>query len=80
MEKNKYIVREVGGMHGEWSNGVVHGVDGLEKVVELLRKMIGSDEMDGDNWVESINRESDWEMLFDEYLWGNECFEVVKVG
>jgi hypothetical protein len=79
MEKNKYIVREVGGMHGEWSNDV-EVVNGLEKVVELLRKMIGSDEMDGDNWVESINRESDWEMLFDEYLWGNECFEVVKVG
>ena len=79
MEKNKYIVREVGGMHGEWSNDV-EVVNGLEKVVELLRKMIGSDEMDGDSWVESINRESDWEMLFDEYLWGNECFEVVKVG
>ncbi len=79
MEKNKYIVREVGGMHGEWSNDV-EVVNGLEKVVELLRKMIGSDEMDGDNWVESINKESDWEMLFDEYLWGNECFEVVKVG
>ncbi len=79
MEKNKYIVREVGGMHGEWSSDV-EVVNGLEKVVELLRKMIGSDEMDGDNWVESINKESDWEMLFDEYLWGNECFEVVKVG
>jgi len=79
MEKNKYIVREVGGMHSEWSNDV-EVVNGLEKVVELLRKMIGGDEMDGDNWVESINKESDWEMLFDEYLWGNECFEVVKVG
>jgi len=79
MEKNKYIVREVGGMHGEWSNDV-EVVNGLEKVVELLRKMIGGDEMDGDNWVESINKESDWEMFCDEYLWGNECFEVVKVG
>jgi len=79
MEKNKYIVREVGGMHSEWSNDV-EVVNGLEKVVELLRKMIGGDEMDGDNWVESINKESDWVMLFDEYLWGNECFEVVKVG
>ena len=79
MEKNKYIVREVGGMHGEWSNDVGI-VEGLKSVVELLRKKIGGDEMDGDNWVESINKESDWEMLFDEYLWGNECFEVVKVG
>ena len=79
MEKNKYIVREVGGMHGEWSNNVGI-VEGLKSVVELLRKKIGGDEMDGDNWVESINKESDWEMLFDEYLWGNECFEVVKVG
>ena len=30
-------------------------VEGLKSVVELLRKKIGGDEMDGENWVESIN-------------------------
>lgn len=74
-----YSVFEVGGMNSEWCNEI-GVVEGLKSVVELLRKKIGGDEMDGDNWVESINKESDWEMLFDEYLWGNECFEVVKVG
>ena len=80
MEKNKYIVREVGGMHGEWSREI-SVVEGLMNVIKLLRKEIGSDEMDGENWVESINKESDWED-WDERgkLWGNECFEVIELG
>ena len=41
----------------------------------------GGDEMDGENWVESINKESDWED-WDERgkLWGNECYEVIELG
>jgi hypothetical protein len=79
MKEIKYLIREVGGMHSEWEN-VIGEVVGIKNVIELLREKIGSDEMDGDNWVESINRVSDWEMLFGEFMWGNECFEVVKVG
>ena len=55
-----YSVNEVGGMNSEWSREV-DVVEGLKNVVELLRKKIGGDEMDGENWVESINKESDWE-------------------
>ena len=79
MNEIKYLIREVGGMHSEWSRDVGE-VIGIKNVIEVLREKIGSDEKDGDNWVESINRVSDWEMLFGEFMWGNEEFEVVKVG
>ena len=79
MDKS-YSVMEVGGIHGEWSREI-SVVEGLKNVIKLLRKEIGSDEMDGENWVESINKESDWED-WDERgkLWGNECFEVIELG
>lgn len=77
-----YSVFEVGGMNSEWCNEI-GVVEGLESVVELLMKKIGSDKMDGEDesWVESINKESDWED-WDERgkLWGNECFEVIDLG
>ena len=79
MKEIKYLIREVGGMHSEFENNIGE-VLGLKKVVEVLREKIGSDELDGDNWVESINSESDWEDLFGEFMWGNEEYEVVKVG
>ena len=41
-----YSVYEVGGMNSEWSREV-DVVEGLKNVVELLRKKIGGDEMDG---------------------------------
>jgi hypothetical protein len=79
MKENKYLIREVGGMHSEWENNIGE-VLGLKNVIEVLRKKVGSDEMDGENWVESINDEGDWMMLEGEYVWGNEQYEVVKVG
>ena len=54
MLENKFIIREVGGMHSEWSRDVGE-VFGIKNVIEVLREKIGSDEMDGDNWVESIS-------------------------
>lgn len=75
-----YSVMEVGGMNSEWSREI-DVVEGLKSVVELLRKKMGGDVFDGENWVESINKESDWED-WDERgkLWGNECFEVIELG
>ena len=84
MRENKkeksYRVFEVGGMNSEWESEI-GVVEGLKSVVELLMKKIGSDKMDGEDWVESINKESDWED-WDERgkLWGNECFEVIELG
>ena len=78
MREIRYIIKEIGGMHSEWENALAT-VTSLEQVIEILRTEIGGDEMDGENWVDSIKSESDWFDFDGENIWGNECYEVAKV-